>query len=101
GWVLVFAVVVASDRAGANVSAFTDRGVTEISQMHRFRAATESRFLDLYEIPDDGSLFHPRIHPQVRERADRAIIGDLRSQDEAMILHRHSVAKFRINNARA
>ena len=68
--------------------------------MHRFRAATNRRFLYLYEIPDDGSFFHPRIHSQVREWSDCAIIGDLRINDEAMVFHRYSVAEFRIDNAR-
>ena len=45
GVVFVLAVVIAGDRAGADIGIFADRRVAEIGQMAGFRASSERRFL--------------------------------------------------------
>src|SRR2546425_10247009 len=68
--------------------------------MHRLCSAADARLLDFYEVAYDGAFFHSRIHPQMSEWPDRAIIGNLGIKDDAMVFDRDAIAKARIGNAR-
>ena len=89
GLVLVHAVVIARDRAGADVRALADRGVAQIRQMVGLRAASQRRFLELDEIADVRAVADvglraagartvrsARRHPIVRINRDRMIEHD-------------------------
>src|SRR6266545_3941799 len=56
GLLLFLAVVIARDRAGADVHLLADGGVAEIRQMAGLGARTENRFLQLDEITDVHAL---------------------------------------------
>ena len=71
GAVLVAAVVIAGDGAGADIGAGADEGVADIAQMIGLGAGLDRRFLDLDEIADARALAEPRARPQPRERPDR------------------------------
>ena len=62
------AVVVARDRAGADVDLLADRGVAEIGEVVRLRAAAERRLLQLDEVADVRVLADVGVRPEVRER---------------------------------
>ena len=49
---LVHAVVVARDRAGADVDVVADRRIAEIGEVHRLRAGAEHGLLHLDEVAD-------------------------------------------------
>ena len=53
--VLLRAVVVAGDRAGADVDVRADHRVAEIGEVHRLRAGAETRLLHLDEVADLGA----------------------------------------------
>src|SRR5204862_346457 len=76
--VFLFPVVIAGDRPGAYVDVIADRGIAEISQMHRFGVPPQSRFLHFNEVPDSRSLFQASAHTQMSEWADGRLIGKRR-----------------------
>ena len=68
----VRAVVVARDRAGADVDVLADGRVAEVGEMIRLRPAAERRLLQLDEVADVRAFADVRSRPQVRERTDAA-----------------------------
>src|SRR5690606_36693198 len=70
GAVLVRAVVVASDRAGADVDLRADRGVAYVGQMVHLAAGRDLAVLHLDEVADLHALGESGAGPQPRERPD-------------------------------
>src|SRR5262245_40114514 len=66
--VLVDAVVVAGDGAGADVDARPDRGVAEVAQVLGLRARAELRLLELDEVADPRLLAHAAVGPPLGQR---------------------------------
>ena len=66
---LLLAVVVAGDGAGADVDLLADRRVAEIGEVVGLRPAAERRLLQLDEVADVRVLADVRVRPEVRERA--------------------------------
>src|ERR1700722_3297192 len=64
---LLLAVVIAGDRARANVDALANLRITEVSKVLALRPISEMGLLQLDEIPDARIMSHMRIHPQARE----------------------------------
>ena len=78
GAVLGHAVVVGEDRAGADVGALTDLGVTDVGQVRHLGAVGDRRVLGLHEradLPGDPEL---RARPEVGERTDTGPVPDHR-----------------------
>src|SRR5688572_19055144 len=69
--VLVRAVVVAGDRAGADVDVGADDCITEIREMHRLGAGAENRFLEFHEVADLRPWTDHRAVAKVCEWSDR------------------------------
>src|SRR5437016_11155481 len=69
--------------------------------MHRLCSASDARLLDFDKVTYDGALFHLRVHSQMSEWSNGAIIGNLGIKDDAMVFDGDAIAKARIGNARA
>ena len=93
------AVVVAGDRAGADVDLLADRRVAQIREVIGLGPAAEPRLLELDEIPDASVGFDLRPGPDVRERSDRRPRADGRVRDDRVIENRHAVADRRVRQA--
>src|SRR5206468_4096784 len=78
GLMLLLAVIVARDRAGADVDPFSDDRVPEITEVVGLRPGAENRVLQLDEVPDARLLADVAAGPQVRKRSDRRTRGDVR-----------------------
>ena len=72
---LRLAVVVAGDRAGADVDLLADHRVAEIGEVVGLRAAAERGLLQLDEVADVRVLADVRLRPDVRERPELARRG--------------------------
>src|SRR6185436_18686866 len=79
--VLVGAVVVAGDGAGADVDVAPDRGIPDVGQVVRFGARADVGFLHFHEIADVHFLRQPRARPQPRVGPDAAVGADFRRVD--------------------
>src|ERR1035437_2290366 len=99
--VLLHAVVVARDRAGADVHTCADRGVAEIRQVHRLRSGPEHGLLQLDEIADARLLADVRFVSEMRERPDARAVRDRGVGDDAVVEHRHAIADPRVDDADA
>src|SRR4051794_6071068 len=75
--VLVDAVVVRGDRARAEVGARADLRVADVRKVWDLRAGADLGVLDLHERPGLRAVGEPGAGPEVRERADRAVVADL------------------------
>ena len=75
-WCFCRAVVVAGDRAGADVDVRADRRVAEIREVHRLRPGAEHRLLQLDEVADRARSRDVGVGAQVRERADARVVRD-------------------------
>ena len=73
---LVEAVIVAGDRAGADIGARADARIADISEMIDLGALGDLGLLDLDEIADVRALGEVCAGPQPRERADGRVIAD-------------------------
>src|SRR6185503_11444593 len=82
-----------------DVRALADRRITKIRQMHRLRAAFQSRLLDLDKVADGRFLLEQRVHTQVRKRSDSTVRLDLRIDDDRVILDHDRVTETRICDA--
>jgi hypothetical protein len=112
--VLVRAVVVRDDAAGAEVDAFADLRIAEVGEVIGLRAVAEARVLDLDEVADVdvraevGAAAHSceradrcagrdldaeRFAVDVGEREDRHAVADRRVADHAVRADRDVVAK--------
>ena len=76
GAVLVGAVIVGRDAAGAVVDALADIGIAQIGQVVRLRAVSHDRVLDLDEVADMHLASQLRAGAQARERADQCTCAD-------------------------
>ena len=83
GPVLVEAVVIAGDGAGADIGLGPDRGIAEIGEVVDLGAGAELGVLDLDEIADLGLRAERRARPQAREGADAGAGGDRRAFEMA------------------
>ena len=107
--VLVHAIIVAGDRAGADVGLLADHGVAEIAQVAGLGARADLRLLDLDEIaevhvaPELGAATDAGERPDRRARADGHvldvaegadldIVGDLHARPEHHVREDRHVA---------
>src|SRR5690606_16620360 len=67
---LVEAVVIGDDRAGADVGFFADHGVAEIRDMFGFRTGLDGGAVDLDEVADGGALADLGFRADAGEGAD-------------------------------
>ena len=99
-WCFFCAVVVAGDRAGADVDVGADRRVAEVRQVIRLRAR---RPASSSSAPRSCRPSRPRpttrLGPQMSKRADRRPICNPRTNDEAEVVDRHAVANLRVGDA--
>ena len=98
---LPLAVVIARDRARADVDAAPDRRVAKIGQVVRLRAGAEHRLLELDEVADARVLPQIGAGPQVRERADDGPRGKRGLGHHTEVEHRHAIGKRRVDDAHA
>src|SRR2546428_6263843 len=88
---LMYSVVVASDRARPNVHSIADFSIPEISQVTCFRTLPQPNLFCLHEIPDVGTFPNVALCTQVeiraynRPRLDRSPLQNTRSSDENAI----------------
>src|SRR5262252_6969798 len=99
--ILLLAVVVARDRAGADVHLVADRRVAEIRKMPGFRSGAEHRLLKLDEVPDVRPLADVGAVAEVREGAEARGVGDTRVHDQAVVEDDDAIADLGIDDARA
>src|SRR5205807_9856907 len=69
--------------------------------MHRLCSPPDPRLLDFDKVAYNGALFQLRVHSQMSEWSDGAIIGNLGIKDDAMVFDCDPIAKARAGNARA
>ena len=81
---LVRAVVIAGYRARADVHAFTNFGVADVSQVIHLAALGYRALLHLDEITDLDVVGEFRTRTQPRERADFTIVARRRTFDVAV-----------------
>src|SRR5438128_7815327 len=74
--IFLLAVVVARDRAGADVHLLADCGVAEIGEMSGLRPGAEHRLLQLDEVTDVRAFTHVGAVAQVRERTEARVARD-------------------------
>src|SRR5690606_19289524 len=79
GAVLVLAVVVGGDRAGADVRLAADAGVAAVTEVLGLRAGTDPALLHLDEVADLGTVLEHGLTAQLRERTDLAPLADHRA----------------------
>ena len=78
--VLVRAVVVGGDAAGAVVDALADVGIADVGEVVRLRARRQRRCLDLDEVADVDVGAEHRAAAQAAERADDRAGADARAE---------------------
>src|SRR5262245_2853253 len=98
---LVDAVVVAGDRAGADVDAFTDGRVPDVGQVRHLRPAADRRLLQLDEVTNLRLGADVGQRPQMAERAERRRLFDRRLADHAIRQQRDAVGEARRAHLRA
>src|SRR5205823_6257416 len=64
------AIVIAGNRAGADVALGAHLGVSEIGEVRHFRAFADDRLFGLHEVADAPAALHVRSRAQARERTD-------------------------------
>src|ERR1700733_11032137 len=84
--VLADAVVVARDRAGADVRLRADRRVAEVREVVRLRAGHQVRLLGLDEVAEPRVFVDPRAGPAVAERSDLDALAELRVREHRVRL---------------
>src|SRR3546814_8484358 len=97
------AVIVAGDRARADIGARTHFGIADIGQVVGFRARTQHCFLHLHEIADLRPLPHFRTRAETRVRADFSRSEEHTSELQSLMRISYAVfclkQKKDINNA--
>src|SRR5260370_9546411 len=69
--------------------------------MHRLVPPPDPRFLDFDKVAYNDALFQLRVHSQMGEWSDGAIIGNLGIKDDTVVFDCDAIAKARMRNARA
>src|SRR6267378_2914169 len=95
-WIFVEAVVVAGDRAGANVRFRAGLGIAEIREVHRLGAFADGALLQLDEIADARIGFQMIVWAEARERADDHAVVETALRHDAMRLDRHVITESRV-----
>src|SRR2546421_5620081 len=90
---LAEAIIIASDRASADVALRSDLCVAQIGQMHGFGALADGAFLEFDKIADARTGFQVIVRPQSRERADDHAVIQAAVLHDAMRLDGHLVAE--------
>src|SRR5438093_11364370 len=95
---LAIAVVIAGDRAGADVHALADPGIAEVAEMIRLGALTQLGFFHLDEIADLGRATDHRPRSQVGERPYRRVVFETSLPNHATVLDHHSMTEDAVGN---
>src|SRR6266436_2617122 len=69
--------------------------------MHRLCSPPDPRLLDFDKVAYNGALFQLRVHSQMSEWSNGAIIGNLGIKDDTMVFDGDAIAKTRIGDTRA
>src|ERR1700687_4071231 len=88
----VHAVVIAGDRARADVYAFSDFRVAEIAEMVRLRTLAQLDFLGLDKVSHASTLAHITSGAQMRVRSEDTSRADARIFHDRPLLHCDTVA---------
>src|SRR5256885_12201861 len=81
---LLEAIIMACDRASADVALRSDLCVAQIRQMHGFGALADGAFLEFDKIADARTGFEVIVLPQSRERADDHAVIQAALRHDAM-----------------
>src|SRR5712664_1809377 len=92
-WMLVEAVVIAGDRARADVALGSDLRVAQVREVHGLRAFADDAFLEFHKIADAHTGFQVTVLPQSREWADDDAVVEAALRHHAMRLDGHVVAE--------
>src|SRR6266481_8409712 len=90
---LVEAIIIASNRASADVALRSDLCVAQIRQMHGFGALADGAFLEFDKIADARTGFQVIVRPQSRERADDDAVVEAALRYDAMRLDGHLISE--------
>src|SRR5262245_54234004 len=93
---LVHTVIVARDYASADIHILTDRCITQISEVHRFRSGPQCRFLDFDEVTDLCGVADCSSHSQMSIRTDGYVFADYAINHDASFQHDTSVVDLGI-----
>src|SRR5262249_32243921 len=94
--VFVHTVIIAGDHSCDDVHTFTDRRITQISEVHRFGSSPQDRFLDLDEVTDLCRIADCSSHAQMSIRADGYVFTDYAIDNNASFQYNTSVPDLRI-----
>src|SRR5437879_12439796 len=89
---LAEAIIIASDRASADVALRSDLCVAEIGQMHGFGALGDGAFLEFDKIADARTGLQVIVRPQSRARADDNAVTQPAGIHDAPLPDGHPVA---------
>ena len=95
------AVVVARDRAGADVDVPADRRVAQVGKVIRLRSLPHRRLLQLDERPDARARADRALGSHVRERTHGGAVRHRRLDHDRAIEQHHVVADGRVGEANA
>src|SRR5579864_3148778 len=101
GLMLLAAVVIAGDGAGADVDVLADDGIAKIGQVIGFCARTHPGLLQLDEIPDVRAWCDVVVHPQPRVRPDLSAGAHAGRTHNSERPHLNAVTQFGIADNRA
>src|SRR6185312_14993055 len=101
GLVLVHAVVVAGDGAGADVDLRADLRVAEIGEMHRLGTRTERGLFQLHEVADTRAVADDGAAAKMRKGTDLRVRRERRLRDDAVIVHGDAIADRRVDDSDA
>src|SRR5260370_13923918 len=90
--ILVEAVVIAGNRARADVGLRSDLRVTQVREVHGLRAFADRALLEFNKIADARAGFQVIVRPQSREGADDDAVVEAALRHHAMGLAGHVVA---------
>ena len=93
---LVDAVIVTSNRPGADIDPLPDTGIADVAQVWNLGPFADDRLLNLHEVSNLGPLVKLSVGPQVRVGPDLAPVTDLALLDNAPIKDNGAIAHRRI-----
>ena len=100
GLVFLLAVVVARNRAGADVGFRADYRVAKIRKVIGFCRLPDARLLQLDEVADMRIAPDLRPGPDVRERSQEGARFDCGIGHHSVVAHTHAIADGRVDDAR-
>src|SRR5439155_22567375 len=91
--ILVEAVVIAGNRARADIALRSDLRIPQVGEVHGFRAFADGAFFEFDKIADTRTGFQVIVRPQSREGANNHAVIEAALRDHTMWLDGHIVAE--------